>query len=461
MLKKVLIANRGEIALRILRACRDLGIPAVVAYSEADRDSLPVRLAHEAICIGPPQSARSYNNIPAIVTAARITGADAIHPGYGFLAENAYLADICDQVGITFIGPSGAAIAKMGDKALARTLMKQAGLPLLPGSEEPITSPRTAQTIARRLGYPVILKASAGGGGRGMRVVAVERDLPAALSVAQTEAEAAFGNGEIYMEKFLEHPRHIEVQIIADGKGQVVAVGERECSLQRRHQKILEEAPAPTLAPRVRQELYKAAIKGARAIGYSNVGTFEFLLSRDGHFYFMEMNTRIQVEHPITEVTTGIDLVTMQLRLAGGEFPRLQSRDIEARGHAIECRINAEDPDRNFEPSAGTVDTFVAPGGPGVRVDTHLFPGYTTPPYYDSLLAKLIVWGHDREQALARTERALEEFIIAGIKSTIPFHQKLVRDAQFRLGDLSTNFIPSFLEREAAIATAALEPERA
>ncbi len=450
MLKKVLIANRGEIALRVLRACRDLHIPAVVAYSEADRDSLPVRLADEAVCIGPPPSGRSYNNIPAIISAARITGADAIHPGYGFLAENAYLADVCGHVGLTFIGPSSEAIARMGDKALARALMKDAGLPLLPGSEEPLGNPRTAQGIARRIGYPVILKAAAGGGGRGMRVVRSDRELAAALPIAQAEAQAAFGNGEVYLEKYLEQPRHVEVQIIADGRGHVVAVGERECSLQRRHQKILEEAPAPNLSSGTRQSLFKAAVRGARAIDYSSVGTFEFLLARDGHFYFMEMNTRIQVEHPVTEVTTGIDLVRWQLRLAGGERLTLQAKEIVTRGHAIECRINAEDPDRGFEPSAGAVTDYVAPGGPGVRIDSHLFPGYVAPPYYDSLLAKLIVWGQDRAEAIGRAERALQEFVIGGIKTTVPFHRGVLRDAQFRRGEVGTDFIPRYLERIAA-----------
>jgi acetyl-CoA carboxylase, biotin carboxylase subunit len=449
MLKKVLIANRGEIALRILRACRDLGIPAVVAYSEADRDSLPVRLADEAVCIGPPQSARSYNNIPAIISAARITGADAIHPGYGFLAENAYLADICAQVGLTFIGPSSDAITRMGDKALARTLMKEAGLPLLPGTDEPITNLHTVQQIAQKLGYPLILKAAAGGGGRGMRVVRSDRELATALPIAQAEAEAAFGNGDIYVEKYLEGPRHIEVQIIADGKGHVVAIGERECSLQRRHQKVLEEAPAPGLKDSVRQSLFKAAIKGAKAIGYSSVGTFEFLLANDGHFYFMEMNTRIQVEHPVTEVTTGLDLVKWQLRLAGGEPLTLDQRRIETRGHAIECRITAEDPERDFEPNAGRIEGYLAPGGPGVRLDTHLFPGYVAPPYYDSLLAKLICWGQDRAEAIARADRALDEFVIEGIKTTIPFHQGVLRDPAFQRAELSTSFIPQYLERAA------------
>jgi acetyl-CoA carboxylase biotin carboxylase subunit len=447
MLKKVLIANRGEIALRILRACRDMEIPAVVAYSDADRDSLPVRLADEAVCIGPAQSSRSYNNIPAIITAARLTGADAIHPGYGFLSENAYLADICAQVGLNFIGPPSAAITKMGDKALARKLMKEAGLPLLPGSEEPVANARVVQQIARRLGYPLILKAAAGGGGRGMRVVRSDRELLTALPVAQAEAEAAFGNSDIYVEKFLEEPRHVEVQIIADGKGHVVAVGERECSLQRRHQKVLEEAPAPGLPNSVRQSLYRAAIRGARAIGYASVGTFEFLLARDGHFYFMEMNTRIQVEHPITEMTTGIDLVKWQLRLAAGESLTLDQRQITTTGHAIECRITAEDSARGFEPNAGTVSSFVTPGGPGIRVDTHLFPGYAMPPYYDSLIAKLVCWGADRTEAIARAERALQEFVIGGIKTTVPFHQGLLRDPAFRRAELSTNFIPQYLER--------------
>ncbi|HEY8580822.1 MAG TPA: biotin carboxylase N-terminal domain-containing protein, partial [Beijerinckiaceae bacterium] len=352
MFDKILIANRGEIALRVLRAAKELGVQTVAVYSTADRDAMHVKLADESVCIGPPPARESYLNIPALLAACEITGADAIHPGYGFLSENAYLADVCAQVGLTFIGPPGAAIAKMGDKALARKLMKEAGLPMLPGSEEPLPNVRAVQSVARKIGYPIILKAAAGGGGRGMRIVRSDRELLTALPVAQAEAEAAFGNGDIYVEKYLEDPRHIEVQIIADGKGHVVAVGERECSLQRRHQKVLEEAPAPNLRDSVRQNLFKSSIRGAKAIGYASVGTFEFLLGKDGSVYFMEMNTRIQVEHPITEATTGIDLVKWQLRLAAGEPLTLQQRDIVTHGHAIECRITAEDPTRNFEPNA-------------------------------------------------------------------------------------------------------------
>ncbi len=449
MLKKVLIANRGEIALRVVRACRDLGIPSVVAYSTADRASLPVRLADESVCIGPPSSARSYNNIPAILSAAQITGADAIHPGYGFLSENAQFAAACAEEGLTFIGPTSDSITKMGDKATARRLMKEAGVPLLPGSEGVLQDMRSARQVVEEIGYPLILKAVAGGGGRGMRIVRSDRELASMLPLAQAEAEAAFGKGDMYLEKFLEGPRHVEVQVIADGRGHVVAVGERECSLQRRHQKLLEEAPAPRLADATRRRLFEAATMGARTIGYSSLGTFEFLVGNDGEFYFMEVNTRLQVEHPVTELTTGLDLVQWQIAVAAGEQLSLRTEDIAIHGHAIECRINAEDPAHGFEPNAGPVHEYLAPGGPGVRVDSHLFPGYVMPPYYDSLLAKLIVWGEDRSQAIARTRRALAEFVIDPIKTTIPFHQGILRDSQFEQAELSTDFIPRYLERMA------------
>ena len=447
MFQKILIANRGEIALRVLRACRDLGVPAVIAYSEVDRDSLPVRLADEAVCIGPAPAARSYNNIPAVISAALVTGCDAIHPGYGFLAENAYLADICKQVGITFIGPKPEVIERMGNKAEARRVMKRAGVPLLPGTEGIISNTADARKIARDIGFPVVIKAVAGGGGRGMRVARSEAEVARGISMAQAEAEAAFGNGDVYIERYLERPRHVEVQVIGDNHGHVVAVGERDCSLQRRHQKVVEEAPAPNLPKKVRDNLLKTAAKGAKAAGYTSVGTLEFLLDQDGSFYFMEMNTRIQVEHPITEETAGIDLLVWQLRVAAGEkFPYKES-DFTPRGHSIECRITAEDAMNDFQPSVGTVSTYVAPGGPGVRVDSHLFGGYTIPPNYDSLLGKIITWGKDRDEAIDRMRRALHETVITGVKHTVPFHRAIIGDPEFREAKVHTGFIPQFMER--------------
>ena len=447
MFQKILIANRGEIALRVLRACRDLGVPAVIAYSEADRDSLPVRLADEAVCIGPAAAPRSYNNIPAVISAALVTGCDAIHPGYGFLAENAYLADICKQVGITFIGPKPDVIERMGNKAEARRVMKDAGVPLLPGTEGIITNPAEARRIARKIGFPVVIKAVAGGGGRGMRVAHSEAEVSRGVSMAQAEAEAAFGNGDVYIERYLERPRHVEVQVIGDDHGNVVAIGDRDCSLQRRHQKVVEEAPSPNLPKKVRDNLLKVATKGSKAAGYTSVGTLEFLLDEDGHFYFMEMNTRIQVEHPITEETGGIDLVVWQIRVAAGEkFPYKES-DFTPRGHSIECRITAEDAMNEFQPSVGTVSTYVAPGGPGVRVDSHLFGGYSIPPNYDSLLGKIITWGKDRDEAIDRMRRALHETVITGVKHTVPFHRSIMMDPEFKAGNVHTGFIPAFMER--------------
>ncbi|HEY8446247.1 MAG TPA: acetyl-CoA carboxylase biotin carboxylase subunit [Thermomicrobiales bacterium] len=454
MFRKVLIANRGEIALRILRACRDLGIPAVVAYSEADRDSLAVRLADEAVCIGPAPAAKSYTNIPAVISAALVTGCDALHPGYGFLAENAYLADVCQQVGITFIGPPAEVIAKMGDKAEARKLMREAGVPLLPGTEGAIQTLGEARQAARRIGFPVMIKAVAGGGGRGMRVARSDAELTRLLPLAQAEAEAAFGNGAVYLERFLDRPRHVEVQVLADHHGHVYAIGERDCSLQRRHQKVIEEAPAPNLPRKVRENLLRAAVKGAKAAGYRNAGTLEFLLDRDGHFYFMEMNTRIQVEHPVTEETTGLDLVAWQIRIAAGESLHLDNREIEPDGHAIECRITAEDAAHDFTPNVGTIETVIGPGGPGIRFDSHLYPGYTVPSHYDSLLGKLIAWGRTRDEAIARMERALSETVIAGITHTAAFLRELVADPAFKRGDVHTGFIEEFLERRGASATA-------
>jgi acetyl-CoA carboxylase biotin carboxylase subunit len=450
MFRKILIANRGEIALRILRACRDLKIPAVVAYSDADRYSLAVQLADEAVCIGPAPAARSYTNIPALISAALVTGCDALHPGYGFLAENAYLADICQQVGVTFIGPPSEVIAKMGDKAEARKLMREAGVPLVPGTDGPVQNLGEARLAARRIGYPVMIKAVAGGGGRGMRVARDDAELTRLLPLAQSEAESAFANDDVYLERCLDRPRHVEVQILADHHGHVYAVGERDCSLQRRHQKVLEEAPAPNLPRKVRDNLLRAAAKGAKSAGYHNAGTLEFLVDRDGHFYFMEMNTRIQVEHPVTEVVTALDLVVWQIRIAAGETLQLDQRQLEPTGHAIECRITAEDAANDFAPNVGTVETFNAPGGPGVRFDTHLFTGYSVPPHYDSLLGKLIAWGATREEAIARMERALAELVITGIVHTAPFHRHLLADEAFRRGDVHTGLVAEILDRQEA-----------
>ena len=447
--RKVLIANRGEIALRVLRACRDLDIPTVVAYSEADRDSLAVRLSAEAVCIGPAPSARSYTSIPAVISAALITGCDALHPGYGFLAENAYLAETCQQTGITFIGPTAETITRMGDKSQARKMMKEAGVPLVPGSDGVIETIGDARAAAKRIGYPVIIKAVAGGGGRGMRVAANDAELTRLLPLAQSEAESAFANGEVYLERYLNSPRHVEVQILADHHGRAYAIGERDCSLQRRHQKMLEEAPAPGLNRKVRESLLRAAVKGAKACNYRGAGTLEFLLDSDGHFYFMEMNTRIQVEHPVTEEVSNLDLVTWQIRVAAGEQLDLDQRDLEPMGHAIECRINAEDPARDFAPSAGLITEYLAPGGPGIRIDTHLFQGYAVPPNYDSLLAKVIAWGPTRDIAITRMERALSETVIVGTPTTTEFHRRILADERFRHGDVHTGFVGEFIERGA------------
>jgi acetyl-CoA carboxylase biotin carboxylase subunit len=441
LFRKILIANRGEIALRILRACHDLGVRAVVAYSDADRESLPVRLADEAVCIGPAQAARSYNNIPAVISAALITGCDAIHPGYGFLAENPYLAEVCAQVGVTFIGPRPDVIELMGNKAQARELMRKAGVPIVPGSDGPVENLGEARQVARKIAYPLLVKAVAGGGGRGMRIVQDETELLRALPMAQAEAEAAFGNGAVYLERLVERPRHVEVQILADDFGNTLAIGERDCSIQRRHQKLVEEAPAPNLPRKTRDALLKAAVKGAKAAKYTNAGTLEFLVDPRGNLYFMEMNTRIQVEHPVTEITTGIDLVVWQIRIAAGERLALTERDCEPRGHAIECRITAEDASRDFAPSVGVIDLFVAPGGPGVRVDSHLYAGYAVPPFYDSLLGKIIAWGRDRDEAVARMGRALTETVITGVPQTVPFLRQVMEDEAFRAGTYDTDFI--------------------
>ncbi|MBK9941222.1 MAG: acetyl-CoA carboxylase biotin carboxylase subunit [Kouleothrix sp.] len=448
MFEKVLIANRGEIAVRIVRACQELGVRAVVAYSQADRDSLAVRLADEAVCIGPAAPARSYLNTPALITAALITGCDAVHPGYGFLSENAYFAEICQECSLTFIGPSPEAIRLMGDKAVARQTMRAAGMPVIPGSDGALRSIDEASELAREIGFPVLLKAVAGGGGRGMRVVQEEAELARAYATAKAEAEAAFGQGELYLERYLTGMRHVEIQVLADQYGNAIYLGERDCSIQRRHQKIIEEGPSPAVDADLRARMGQAAIGGVQAIGYTNAGTMECLLGPDGHFYFMEMNTRIQVEHPVTEQITGVDLVKWQLRIAAGERLTLAQKDVRIRGHAIECRINAEDPERDFLPSAGEVEFFLPPGGPGVRVDSHIYAGYIPPGTYDSLLAKIITWGQDRDEALARMRRALSECIVTGVTTTMPFQLALLNDPDFRRGEIDLSFLPNRIQRQ-------------
>ena len=448
MFDKVLIANRGEIAVRIVRACQELGVRAVVAYSQADRDSLAVRLADEAVCIGPPAAARSYLNPPALISAALITGCEAIHPGYGFLSENAYFAEICAECRLTFIGPPPEVIRLMGDKAIARQTMRKAGLPVIPGSDGVLRSLDEAQELAREIDYPVLLKAVAGGGGRGMRLVQDEGELPRAFSTARAEAEGAFGQGDLYMERYLTGMRHVEMQVFADQYGNAIHLGERDCSIQRRHQKIIEEAPSTAVGEQLRAAMGAAARRGIAAINYVNAGTIEFLLGPDDHFYFMEMNTRIQVEHPVTEMITGIDLVKWQLLVAAGERLTLTQKDVKIRGHAIECRINAEDPARDFLPSAGEVEFFLPPGGPGVRTDSHLYAGYTPPGVYDSLLAKVITWGEDREEALARMRRALNECIITGVTTTLPFHLTLLNEPAFQRGEFDLSFLSTMMQRQ-------------
>ncbi|GBE26241.1 biotin carboxylase [bacterium BMS3Bbin03] len=440
MFKKILIANRGEIALRIIRACKELNIETVAVYSEADAESLAVRFADEAVCIGPPPSSESYLSIPRIISAAEVTNADAIHPGYGFLAENAHFAEVAQSCDIQFIGPTPELIEKMGNKSLAKETMKKAGLPVIPGSEGILKNADKAKELADSVGYPIILKASAGGGGKGMRIVREPSEMANAFQMAQNEAGAAFGDDAIYMEKFFEHPRHIEVQILGDNHGNIVALGERECSVQRKHQKLLEESPSAVVTQAMRKELNKLAMKGAKYCGYSSAGTMEFLLDTDGKFYFMEMNTRIQVEHPVTEMVMDVDLVKDQIRVAAGEKIRMKKL-FKMRGHAIECRINAEDPDKDFRPSPGKIIDFHAPGGPGIRIDTHVFAQYVIPPYYDSLIVKVIAHGNTREDALMRMKRALEEFVIEGIHTTIPFHQKVLANEAFWHGKYDIRFI--------------------
>lgn len=447
MFKKILIANRGEIALRIICACKELGIRTVAIYSEADRNSLPVRFADEAICIGPPQLSLSYLNIPAVISAAEIANAEAVHPGYGLLAENANFAEVCETCGIKFIGPTPDLIRLMGEKEKARAAMKRAGVPILPGSEGIIASEGEALEWARQVGFPVIIKASAGGGGRGMRIVRTEEELPALFKAASSEAAAAFGNGDLYMEKFVEHPRHIEFQILGDVHGNVVSLGERECSIQRRHQKLLEESPSTQVTPELRAEIGGILSKTLSGLGYVNAGTIEFLMDENRNLHFIEMNTRIQVEHPVTEMVTDVDLVKSQILLAMGErMENVLHGPIVHRGHTIECRINAEHPEK-FTPSAGRITAFHPPGGTGVRIDTAAYAEGVIPPYYDSLIAKLVVRGKDRDEAISRMSRALEMFIVEGIHTTIPLHRKILADADFRAGNVDTTFIERFLAK--------------
>jgi len=447
MFNKVLIANRGEIALRVIRACRELGVQTVAVYSEADRESLHVRFADDDVCIGPAPSRSSYLNIPRIIAAAEITGADAIHPGYGFLAENAEFAEICKASNIAFVGPTGEQIRLMGDKASARRLAKEAGVPTVPGSEGILADAEEALPVAEGIGFPVIIKATAGGGGKGMRIAHEAEQFTQLFGLAQNEALSAFGNGDVYVEKYLERPRHVEIQVMGDQHGVIVHLGERDCSIQRRHQKLIEESPSPALTPDLRDAMGHAAIALASAIGYVGAGTIEFLLDTDGKFYFMEMNTRIQVEHPVTEMVTGFDLVKEQIRVAAGERLSFPTEMRGLRGHAVECRVNAEDPYRGFQPSPGLITAYHPPGGPGVRVDTHVYAGYKVPPHYDSLLAKVIVHGRTREEALRRIGQALDSFILEGITTTIPFLARVVRHPDFVAGKVDTRF----LERESQL----------
>jgi acetyl-CoA carboxylase biotin carboxylase subunit len=446
MFKKILIANRGEVALRIIFACRELGIKTVAIYSEADENSLHVRFADEHVCIGPARSADSYLNVPAVISTAEVTGADAIHPGYGFLSESAYLAEVCEACHIKFIGPDPQVIRLMGDKARARRVMKKAGVPILPGSDGPVENEEKALKVAKEIGYPVIVKATAGGGGRGMRVVRAPAELTHAVKTAQREAEAAFGVGDVYIEKYVESPRHVEFQVLGDQYGSVVHLGERECSIQRRHQKLLEESPSPALTERMRRKMGSIVIDAAKAVQYTNAGTFEFLMDPEGRFYFMEANTRLQVEHPVTEMVTGIDIVKEQIRIAAGERLAFKQSDVVFTGHSIECRINAEDPE-TFVPSPGLIHVFSVPGGPGVRVETLAHSDCVISPYYDSMIAKIIVHGRDRPEAIARMRRTLEMTVIEGIKTTIPMHLRILADADFIAGKLSTSFMDRFLAR--------------
>ena len=445
MFAKVLIANRGEIAIRVIRACQELGVATVAVYSEADADSLHVAYADEAVCIGPPPATQSYLNSAALLTAAAQRGAQAVHPGYGFLAENAEFSRLCREQGVKFIGPSSESIALMGDKAAARAAMTAAGVPVTAGSDGVIEDAGVAEEVARRIGLPVMIKASAGGGGKGIRIVREAQGIAAAVRQAQAEAQAAFGNGAVYVEKYIEAPRHIEIQVLADAHGNTVHLGERDCSIQRRHQKLVEEAPSPAVTPELREAMGTAALEAARAAGYEGAGTVEFLLDPAGRFYFMEMNTRVQVEHPVTEMVTGIDIVKTGIAVAAGEPLPFSQHDIRVQGHAIEFRINAEDPEAGFLPTPGTVTRWVPPGGPWVRLDTHVYQGYTVSPFYDSLLAKLIVWGRDRDEALQRSRWALAQFAVEGIKTTISFHRRVLEHELFVRGEVSTHFIDDHL----------------
>jgi len=447
MFRSILIANRGEIAVRVIRAAHELGVKAVAVYSEADRESLHVKLADEAVCIGPPPSQESYLNIPRIISACEIGGVDAVHPGYGFLSENYRFAEACEATGFTFIGPPPDVIRRMGDKSTAKTAMRAAGVPVIPGSEDALASVEEARALAERMGYPVLLKARQGGGGKGMRVVREGQGLAAAYEMASAEALAAFGNGELYLEKLIENPRHIEVQLAGDRDGRVVHFWERDCSIQRRHQKLVEEAPSPALDDALRGQLGAIAARGAAEIGYQSLGTMEFLLDPDGRFYFMEMNTRLQVEHGVTEEVTGVDLVKLQILLAQGVPLPYEQADIRLRGHAIECRINAEDPAAGFRGCPGTVSYFYPPGGPGIRMDTHLYPGYAIPPNYDSLIGKVIARGGDRREAIARMKRALQELVVEGVPTTASFHERVLDDEVFREGGCTTAFLEAFLAR--------------
>jgi acetyl-CoA carboxylase biotin carboxylase subunit len=446
MFSKILIANRGEIAVRVIRACKELGVRTVAVYSEADRQSLPVRLADEAICIGAPKAEQSYLNIPAIISAAEIADVDGIHPGYGFLSQNAHFAEICESCNITFIGPTAQAIRLMGDKIAAKELVRKAGIPIVPGSMSAVRNKEDALKIARRINYPVIVKAAAGGGGRGMRVCHNDVRLVSALMTCQAEAEASFGNSEVFVEKYLQRPKHIEIQVLADKHGHILHLGERDCTIQRRHQKLVEESPSPAVDPKMRRKMGELAVRAAKAAGYTSVGTVEFLLDQDGNFFFIEMNTRIQVEHPVTEMVTGIDLIKEQIRVAAGEPLDLKQDDIRVNGWAMECRINAEDPSNGFAPSPGRITEYYQPGGPGVRVDTHVTAGYDVPPYYDSLLAKLIVHGPTRQEAIRVMQRALEEYVIEPIHTTIPLHKQIFSDPTFWRGQIATDYLDRQLQ---------------
>ena len=446
MFKKVLIANRGEIALRVIRACKELGVRTVAIHSEADAASLHVRAADEKVCVGPPEAALSYRNIPNVLSAAEITGADAIHPGYGFLSENAHFAEVCESIGIKFIGPSSENIAMMGDKAKAREIVAKRGLPVTPGSPGSLRSEEDALQAAQKIGFPVIIKATAGGGGRGMRVVNKAEDLGRAFQAAQAEAKSTFGNDGVYLERYFLEPRHIEVQVLADNRGHVIHLGERDCSIQRRHQKLVEETPSPAVDEKLRREIGRVAVEAVKAAHYRNVGTVEFLLDKDRNFFFMEVNTRIQVEHPITEMVTGIDLIKEQIRLAAGHPLSIRQQDVVLTGHSMECRINAEDPEK-FTPSPGQITKYSAPGGFGVRVDSAMESGAVVGPHYDSMIAKLITHGRDRQECMARIRRALDEFVIEGIKTTIPLHRRILDDPDFQKGYFSTTFLERFLTR--------------